>query len=128
MAQQGAPTDRAIYRFFRDTAGAGADTLFLSLADHLAAVGPRVSREGWRRHVAIVSYILRRAAEDRHVIMPPRLIDGDELMAELGIPPGKELGKILEMIREGQAAGEVKGREDALRLARRYLEQSSESR
>ncbi|HET8944668.1 MAG TPA: HD domain-containing protein [Dehalococcoidia bacterium] len=128
MAQQGAPTDRAIYRFFRDTAGAGADTLLLSLADHLAAVGPRVSEEGWRRHVAIVSYILRRAAEDRHVIMPPRLIDGDELMAELGIPPGKELGKILEMIREGQAAGEVKSREDGLRLARAYLEGSSASR
>lgn len=125
MAQQGAPTDRAIYRFFRDTGGAGADTLFLSLADHLAAVGPRVSREGWQRHVAIVSYVLRRASEERHVITPPRLIDGDELMAELGIAPGRELGKIIELIREGQAAGEVKGREDAFRLARQYLERGA---
>jgi hypothetical protein len=32
--------------------------------------------------------------------MPP-VPDGDELMAELGIPPGKEL-KILEMNREGR--------------------------
>jgi poly(A) polymerase len=72
MAQQGAPTNRAIYRFFRDTGGAGADTLFLSLADHLAAVGPRVTREGWRRHVAIVSYILRKASEEREVITPRR--------------------------------------------------------
>ncbi len=128
MAQQGAPTNRAIYRFFRDTGGAGADTLFLSLADHLAAVGPRVTREGWRRHVAIVSYILRKASDERDVIAPPRLIDGDELMAELGIPPGRELGRILEMIREGQAAGEVRSREDGLRLARRYLEQSAASR
>ena len=121
MAQQGAPTNRAIYRFFRDTGGAGADTLFLSLADHLAAVGPRVTREGWQRHVAIVSYILRKASEEREVIAPPRLIDGDELMAELGIPPGRELGRILEMIREAQAAGEVRSREDGLRLARGYL-------
>jgi putative nucleotidyltransferase with HDIG domain len=125
MAQQGAPTDRAIYRFFRDTAGAGADTLFLSLADHLAAVGPRVSGDGWRRHVAIVNYILRKAWEERDVITPPRLIDGDDLMAELGIPPGKEVGRILELIREGQAAGEVRSREDGLRLARRYLQESS---
>jgi len=127
MAQQGAPTNRAIYRFFRDTGGAGADTLFLSLADHLAAVGPRVTHEGWRRHVAIVSYILRKASEERELITPPRLIDGDELMAELGIPPGRELGRILEVIREGQAAGEVKSREDGLRLARQYLEQSATS-
>jgi putative nucleotidyltransferase with HDIG domain len=122
MAQQGAPTNRAIYRFFRDTGGTGANTLFLSLADHLAAVGPRVTREGWQRHVAIVSYILRKASDERDVIAPPRLIDGDELMAELGIPPGRELGRILEMIREGQAAGEVRSREDGLRLARGYLE------
>ncbi|HSP56541.1 MAG TPA: HDIG domain-containing protein [Dehalococcoidia bacterium] len=128
MAQQGAPTGRAIYRFFRDTGGAGADTLFLSLADHLAAVGPRVSREGWHRHVAIVSYILRKASEDRAVISPPRLIGGDDLMAELGILPGREVGKILEMIREGQAAGEVRSREDGLRLAREYLERSAGSR
>lgn len=128
MAQQGVPTDRAIYRFFRDTAGAGPDTLFLSLADHLAAVGPRVKRDGWRRHVAIVSYVLRRAFQERQVVTPPRLIDGDDLMAELGIPPGREVGKILELIREGQAAGEVKSREDCLRLARRYLEQAPRSR
>ncbi len=125
MAQQGAPTGRAIYRFFRDTGGAGADTLFLSLADHLAAVGPRVSREGWHRHVAIVSYILKRASEDRAVISPPRLIGGDELMAELGILPGREVGKILELIREGQAAGEVHSREDGLRLAREYVARSA---
>jgi poly(A) polymerase len=127
MAQQGAPTNRAIYRFFRDTGGTAADTLFLSLADHLAAVGPRVTREGWRRHVAIVSHILRKASDEREVIGPPRLIDGDDLMAELGIAPGRELGKILEMIREGQAAGEVRSREDGLRLAREYLEQSTAS-
>jgi poly(A) polymerase len=128
MAQQGAPTNRAIYRFFRDTGGAGADTLFLSLADHLAAVGPRVTREGWRRHVAIVSYILRKASEEREVITPERLIHGDELMAELDVPAGPELGRILEKIREAQAAGEVNSRADALELARRHLEQSAASR
>jgi putative nucleotidyltransferase with HDIG domain len=127
MAQQGAPTNRAIYRFFRDTGGAGADTLFLSLADHLAAVGPRVTQEGWRTHVAIVSYILRKASEERDVIRPPRLIDGDDLMAELGVAPGRELGKLLELIREGQAAGEVRSREDGLRLAREYVERSAAS-
>jgi len=127
MAQQGAPTDRAIYRFFRDTADAGVDTLFLSLADHLAAVGPRVTREGWRRHVAIVSYILRRRFEHEEMIAPPRLVRGDELMAELDVPAGPELGALLERIREAQAAGTVRDRDDALRFARAYLERPAPS-
>src|SRR5437867_5959776 len=56
MAQQGPPSNRAIYRFFRDTGGAGIETLFLSLADHLATVGPGVNKEGWRTHVAMTAF------------------------------------------------------------------------
>src|SRR5439155_24637414 len=73
MAQQGAPTDRAIYRFFRDTGEAGVDTLFLSLADHLATVGPRINMDGWRDHVAGVDHILRRRFTDSRPVEPPKL-------------------------------------------------------
>ena len=36
------PTGRAIYRYFRDVGDAGIDTLYLSLADHLATRGPGI--------------------------------------------------------------------------------------
>lgn len=49
MAQQGPPTRRAVYRFFRDTADAGIETLFLSLADHLGTVGPAPEHGGLPR-------------------------------------------------------------------------------
>jgi len=39
LSQEGLPTRRAIYRYFRDCDDASIDTLFLSLADHLATRG-----------------------------------------------------------------------------------------
>jgi hypothetical protein len=39
-------------------------------------------------------------------------------MRELGLPPGKQIGVILEAIREAQASGEVMTREEAWALAR----------
>jgi poly(A) polymerase len=123
MAQSGEPTRRAIYRFFRDTGEAGIDTLFLSLADHLGTAGPRVDLEEWRRHVALVDHILRkRLREEGEVVSPAKLIDGEDLMAELDLPPGPRLGEILELVREAQAAGEVTTRAQAIAHARRYLE------
>lgn len=121
MAQQGPPSRRAIYRFFRDSGGAGIDTLLLSLADHLGTAGPRVSLDGFRRHVAVVNYILQKRSEEPRVISPPKLLRGDELMAELGIAPGRLVGELLEAIREAQAAGEIATREEALEFARRRM-------
>jgi poly(A) polymerase len=119
MAQQGPPTRRAIYRFFRDTGEAGIETLFLSLADHLATVGPRLNEAGWRRHVALTSYILEKRLREADVVAPPKLLKGEEVMAALGLPPGPLVGQLLEAVREAQAAGEISTREEALALARR---------
>ena len=122
MAQQGQPSRKAIYRFFRDTGEAGIDTLFLSLADHLGTVGPRLDLEGWRQHVALVDYVLRKRLREEEVVSPPKLLDGDDLIAELGLAPGPHFGELLEIVREAQAAGEVTTRAQAVALARRYLE------
>ncbi len=108
MAQQGLPSRKAVYRFFRDTGEAGIDTFFLSLADHLGTVGPRVDLEDWRQHVALVDHVLRkRLQEEGEVVFPAKLIDGEDLMAELRLSPGPQLGELLELVREAQAAGEV---------------------
>jgi len=121
MAQQGAPSRKAIYRFFRDTGEAGIDTLLLSLADHLGTAGPRVDLENWRRHVAVIDYVLRMRLQEGVVTEPPKLVDGEDLMSSLGIPPGPRVGELLELVREAQAAGDVITRDDAIALARREL-------
>jgi poly(A) polymerase len=122
LGQQGAPTRKAVYRFFRDTGEAGIDTLFLSLADHLATVGPRVNLDEFRRHVALIAYMLRQRFQVPEVISPTKLVDGDDLMAEFDLPAGPRLGELLELVREAQAAGEVATKEEAIALARRELD------
>ncbi len=124
MGEQGPPTRRALYRYFRDCGDAAIDTLFLSLADHLGTAGPRVTVLGWRQHVGLVNCILTKRFQEEAIIAPPRLLRGDDLMAELGLPPGPQVGRLLELVREAQAAGEIATREEALTLARRLLEQA----
>ncbi|MHC4235304.1 MAG: HD domain-containing protein, partial [Planctomycetota bacterium] len=121
MAQQGPPSDRAIFRYFRATGDAGIATLVLSLADHLATVGPRRSWEGWRQHVALVDYILRKRVLEESVVSPPKLVRGTDLIDALGIEPGPVVGSLLAKIEEAQAAGDVTTRKQAIALARDEL-------
>jgi poly(A) polymerase len=127
LGQHGRPSARAIYKYFRDTGEAGIDTLFLSLADHLATVGPRVNIDHFKRHVAHISYMLEQRFGGSAIVAPDKLIDGDELMAEFGLSPGPLLGRILEAVREGQAIGEVTDHDSALAFARAHLESERRS-
>jgi hypothetical protein len=42
-------------------------------------------------------------------------------MDQLGLKPGREIGMLLDLIREGQVTGEIRTVEDALRTARSAL-------
>ena len=120
IAKDGPPSRRALFRYFRDCGDAAIDVLFLSLADHLATVGPRVEWGGWRRHVAVVKYIMMQRFADETLATPARLLSGHDLMAALGLSPGPLVGHLLAAVEEAQGAGEVRSREQA--LARRELE------
>jgi tRNA nucleotidyltransferase/poly(A) polymerase len=48
------------------------------------------------------------------------LLRGDEL----GLPPGPEIGRILELVEEERAAGAISTRQEALELARRAVKQT----
>jgi hypothetical protein len=93
--------------------------LLLSLADALAARGPRMTIEGWRGHAAYIAHVLARRDEDETIARPRRLLTGEDVMAALGIGPGPEVGRLLALLEEAQAAGEVAGRERAIELVRR---------
>ncbi|MBA7705327.1 CC-adding tRNA nucleotidyltransferase [subsurface metagenome] len=121
MSHEGLPSSRAIYRYFRDTGDAGIDTLFLSLADHLATRGPRLNLAHWREHVQIVEYILAQRFQEKSVVVPPKLIDGHDLINIFGVSPGPGIGKLLEAVREAQASGELTTREEALAYIREHL-------
>jgi len=115
------PTHRAIYRYFRDLGEVAIDTLFLSLADHLATRGPQLDPKGWRKHLSGTQYLVARRLEEESRVLPPKLISGYDLMAQFGLQPGPQIGKLLELVREAQAEGKVKTKEEALELVRKEL-------
>ncbi len=108
------PSHRAIYRYFRDTGEAGIDILFLSLADHLATRGPHLNLAQWQEHAQMVEYVLAQRFQQESVVVPPKLIDGHDLINIFGMSPGPKIGQLLEAVREAQASGELTTREGAL--------------
>ncbi|MBM3167459.1 MAG: CCA tRNA nucleotidyltransferase, partial [Chloroflexi bacterium] len=122
MSNEGLPTRRAVFRYFRDTEGAGIDILFLALADYLATGGPNLDVEQWKQHNHVVNYVLAEHARQEAEVMPVKLIDGHDIMDVLGISPGPLVGELLTEVREAQAAGELNTKEDAIALVRMKIE------
>ncbi|MBF6599226.1 MAG: HD domain-containing protein [Dehalococcoidia bacterium] len=119
LAQLGeAPTRRALHRFFKDLGDAAAAVLFLSLADAAAARGPEMTPEGWRRQAAYMNSLIVRSFEDEGIVQPPRLLTGYDIMSELGLTEGPLVGRLLGVLEEAQAAGDVRDREEALAFIR----------
>jgi len=121
MAHEEFPTQRAIYRYFRDTGEAGIDILVLALADYLASRGPLVSMEEWEKHCQLINYILAEHDKQQTKILPVKLIDGHDIMNNFGLAPGPLIGKILAIVNEALASGELSTKEEALALVRREL-------
>ncbi len=108
------PSDRAVYRYFRDVGDAAIDTLFFSLADHLATRGANLDITNWREHAAIVDYMLTQHSKQKSEVKPKKLINGNDLMRNFNLKPGPEIGRILEAIQEAQACREITTRDEAM--------------
>ena len=119
----GAPARRVLYRFFQACGPAGVDLALLSLADLRATYGPGLPKTLWERELSVAEALFAAWFEQpAQVVSPPRLLTGDELMAELRLTPGPRIGRLLAAIREAQAAGEIATRAEALEFARRIPE------
>ncbi len=121
LARSPRVSNRAVYRFFRATRDAGVDVAVLALADARAKAAEFDKDERLRAMLARLLDAYYRQPDA--VIAPTPLLDGKTIMHELHVGPGPQIGEMLEQIREAQAEGEVKTREDALALARKMLSQ-----
>ena len=116
------PSRRAIYRYYRDVGDAAVDTLYLALADFLAARGPELSPEGWGNYARMVAAVLESGTgPPPGASAPGGLVNGHDLMNALHISPGPQVGALLSRLREAEAVGEVADRGEALALAARLL-------
>lgn len=122
LADGQTPSRKAIYRFFRDSGKAGVDLILLGLADLRGTRANELTIENWTAYLDLARILLENYWEHpEQAVSPPRLLDGHELIKELGVQPGPMIGKLLEAIRENQAGGRIETREQALLFAREEL-------
>jgi len=119
------PSERAIYRYFRDSEDAGIETLYLSLGDHLATRGHELEPKDWQRHVKLVDCILKQKETQQKRVKPPGLLDGNDIISVFSLKPGPIIKELLEAIHEAQASGEISTREEALTLITKLLKKQA---
>lgn len=106
-------TRRAAYRFYRDTGEVGICVVLLALADALAVWGRGLTQTRWRALLRSAMGLFKAYFEQpTEIVAPPALLNGHDLIA-MGLQPGPQMGRILEALREAQAAGEITTREAA---------------
>lgn len=90
----------------------GRDTFPVELELH------RIDCSSSHGDLSIYEALKQRQSEFKpEEIKPPRLITGNDLI-ELGLSPGKEIGRILAAVEEAQLEGKLASREQALEMAR----------
>lgn len=113
------PSRRSVYRYFRNLHEAGLDVALLSFADHLATHDGPGDRTTWESLLTVISGLFDVYFHQYEVaVAPPRLLDGKAIMTILDKPPGHEIGRLLRLLEEAQATGEVTSHEEAITFIR----------
>lgn len=122
------PSRKAIYRFFRDAGEAGIDLVLLGLADLRGTQGAKLPEVTWTAALGIAYILLENYFEKpEETISPPRLLNGNELMSEFHLEPGRIIGDLLEAVREEQATGKINTREEAISFSREWITEKQKS-
>jgi tRNA nucleotidyltransferase/poly(A) polymerase len=115
-------TRRAAYRFFQDAGDAGVGIVLLSLADLLGKYAASPPQAEWGGRVGVARSLLQAFFEEHsEIVDPQRLVNGDEVMQALSLQPGPTVGRLIETLREAQAEGGVRTRDEALAFLRATL-------
>jgi len=77
--------------------------------------------EEWRKNCQLINYILAEHNKQQAKILPVKFIDGHDIMNTFNLAPGRLIGKLLAMVNEAHASGELNTREEALALVRKKL-------
>lgn len=93
--------------------------LQLMIADREAARGALSSEASRRAYRVALSRILAILAEP-----PPKapLLDGHDIMQLLGLEPGPEVGEATRFVREAEAVGDVRTKDEAVAALRAYAQ------
>ncbi len=111
------PSERMIFRYFRDAKDETASVLLLSLADQRATRGPLTSQEDQKHHEKICLQLVDRYFEKKKEKPFVPLVDGNYIMKKLKLKPSPLVGKILTELEEAQVLGKITTKKEALEVA-----------
>jgi poly(A) polymerase len=114
-------TPRARFRYFRDTAKEAVSILLLSIADQRATKGPLTTRESRIRQEKVAFCLIKEYFKKNKEKRIRRLINGNDLLKKFKLEPSPLIGKILSEIEELQAIGKVRTKEEALKIAKKFI-------
>jgi putative nucleotidyltransferase with HDIG domain len=110
------PSDKAVFRYFRDTKDEAASIVLLATADQRSTRGPLTTAYDLEHHQDICFALLKKYFMKKNEKPFVRLLTGHDLIKELGLKPGPRFSKILGKVDEAQHLGKVTTREAALAL------------
>jgi len=115
------PSEKAIFRYFRDTKDQAPSLAVLALADQAATCGPLTMAAKHKHHAKICHMLIERYFKRKDEPPRQRLLTGHDLIKILKLKPSPLLGKILLSVEEAAALGKIKTKEEALRFAQSKL-------
>jgi poly(A) polymerase len=107
-----------VYRYLERCQPVEVEVTLLTCADRLATRGKNADR-AIEAHLDLARELMAEALRWRLDGPPQPALRGGELVEELGMEPGPELGELLGRLREARFTGEASTREEAVELARR---------
>jgi hypothetical protein len=116
------PSKKAVNKYVRDVGETAVDTVYLNLADYLAARGPNLNLDDWRYRCEVAQTIIEGCFAREDKSSQPRLLDGNDIMDAFDIEPGPELGRLLLLVEDAWLEGEIETKYEALALVKAALE------
>lgn len=119
LSREASVTGRATYRLFRELGDAAPAVLLHSWADLRATIGE--SDQEFSRHEQFLREVFRFHHRE---FLPSKIspvLRGDDLMEVFSLAPGPFLGLTLDRLREAQATGLVRSRQEGLAYIRQHL-------
>jgi len=117
-------TDRDYYLFFNQVDIAGLDLALLALVRQISG------SDDWtiEKYAKLAENIFFYWFEKQKIVKPVLLLNGKDLMMNFDLSPGPVIGKLLDRLREEQAAGKIQTQEQALSWVEEQVNQIVDQR
>lgn len=110
-------SEKVKLRYIRKMGSNVVDNIILAMSDRLSARGEAVTDEMVKNNISGLQELLRYYLDVRESLKPlPKLLSGEEIMKLTGLKQSKELGELIERLKEAQFEGNVNTKDEAIKF------------